>query len=189
MRELIIGTRGSALAMWQAGWVADQMKAKVSGLRVRIEKIKTAGDLANKAPLWEIGGTGLFVRELERALMDGKVDVAVHSMKDLPSVTGTGLTVAAVPERADPRDVLVSRHGLRLESLPNGARVGTSSTRRKAQLLAYRRDLQIVPLRGNVDTRLRKAETEQLDAIVLAAAGLLRLGRSDQATEFLSPEI
>jgi len=175
--------------MWQAQWVASQMAATVRGLQVRIEKIKTAGDISNRAPLWEIGGSGLFVRELERALMDGKVDVAVHSMKDLPSATGAGLIIAAVPEREDPRDVLISRNGLTLESLPNGARIGTSSARRRAQLLAYRRDFQIVPLRGNVDTRLRKAEEQKLDAIVLAAAGLLRLGKGDRATEFLSPEI
>lgn len=189
MRELIIGTRGSILAMWQAQWVAGHLTSKAHGLRVRIEKIKTAGDVANQVPLWEIGGSGLFVRELERALMDGKVDIAVHSMKDLPSATAAGLAIAAVPEREDPRDVLVSRHGLRLESLPEGSRVGTSSARRRAQLLAYRRDLQIVPLRGNVDTRLRKAEGEDLDAVVLAAAGMLRLEKLDRVTEFLSPEV
>lgn len=189
MRELIIGTRGSALAMWQAQWVASQLTAKVQGLRVRIEKVKTAGDVANKAPLWEIGGGGLFVRELERALMDGRVDVAVHSMKDLPSATGIGLTIAAVPEREDPRDVLVSRRGLGLEMLPRYGKVGTSSARRRAQLLAHRRDLQIVPLRGNVDTRLRKADGQELDAIVIAAAGMLRLGKLDRVTEFLSPEV
>lgn len=189
MRELIIGTRGSALAVWQAQRVAEQLMARVPGLRVRLEKVKTAGDVANQAPLWEIGGSGLFVRELERALMDGRVDVAVHNMKDLPSATGPGLVVAAVPEREDPRDVLVSRHGLGLAALPRHARVGTSSSRRCAQLLAFRRDLEIVPLRGNVDTRLRKAEGEDLDAIVLAAAGLIRLGRVDRVTEFLSPEL
>ncbi len=190
MRELVIGTRGSALAVWQAQWVADRlMSMGRPGLRVRLQKIRTAGDVANRAPLWEIGGTGLFVRELERALLEGRVDVAVHSMKDLPSAIAHGLVVAAVPEREDPRDVLVSRHGIGLASLPARARVGTSSSRRRAQLLAFRHDLQIVPLRGNVDTRLRKAEGDDLDAVVLAAAGVARLGRLDRVTEFLSPDV
>ncbi len=189
MRELVIGTRGSALAMWQARWVADGLTSARPDLRLRIEKIKTGGDVANQAPFWQIGGGGLFVRELERALLDGRIDLAVHSMKDLPSATEAGLVVAAVPERQDPRDVVVSRHGLPLSALPVGARVGTSSSRRRAQLLAYRRDLEIVPLRGNLDTRLRKSEADDLDAVVLAAAGLGRLGFLDRVAEFLSPEV
>ncbi len=189
VRKLVIGTRGSALAMWQARWVADQLAARAPGLRVRLQIVKTAGDIASQAPLWEIGGGGLFVRELERALLDGRVDLAVHSMKDLPAATAGGLVVGAVPQRWDPRDVLISRHGLTLRELPASARVGTSSARRRAQLLAYRRDLEIVPLRGNVDTRLRKAESEDLDAIVLAAAGLVRLEKLGRVTEFLSPEL
>lgn len=189
MRELVIGARGSALAMWQAEWVRERLLALRRGLRIRIEKIRTEGDVRDAAPLWQIGGTGLFVKEVERALLEGRIDVAVHSMKDLPSSGDPALVVAAVPERDDPRDVLVSRRGLPLAALPEGARVATSSSRRRAQLLAHRCDLQIVPLRGNVDTRLRKSESEELDGVVLAAAGLARLGHLDRVTEYLSLEV
>lgn len=189
MRELVIGARGSALAMWQAEWVRERLLALRRGLRIRIEKIRTEGDVRDTAPLWQIGGTGLFVKEVERALLEGRIDVAVHSMKDLPSGGDPALVVAAVPERDDPRDVLVSRRGLPLAALPEGARVATSSSRRRAQLLAHRCDLQIVPLRGNVDTRLRKSESEELDGVVLAAAGLARLGHLDRVTEYLSLEV
>ena len=189
MRELVIGTRGSALAMWQAEWVAARLRALKPDLPLRIDRITTKGDVANKAPLWQIGGGGLFVKEIERALLDRRVDLAVHSMKDLPSAMEPGLVVAAVPEREDPRDVLVSRHRLPLASLPPNARVGTSSSRRRAQLLAHRGDLQIIPLRGNLDTRLRKAESEDLDAVVLAAAGIDRLGYRGRITEYLPVEV
>lgn len=189
MKELIIGTRGSALAMWQARWVADRLETLNPDIQTRIEAIKTSGDVKTQAPLWQIGGRGLFVKELERALLDRRVDLAVHSMKDLPSLMEPGLVIAAVPRREDPRDVLISRHGLPLSDLPRGARVGTSSSRRRAQLLAYRSDLEIVPLRGNLDTRLRKAEGEELDAVVLAAAGLARLGYLERVTEYLAPEV
>lgn len=189
MRELVVGTRGSVLAMQQTRWIADRLSAGTPGQRIRIETIRTAGDVSARAPLWEIGGGGLFVKELERALLDGRIDIAVHSMKDLPSDTEPGLVVAAVPEREDPRDVLVSRHRVPVAALPTGARLGTSSSRRRAQLLAYRSDLEIVSLRGNLDTRLRKAEAEDLDGIVLAAAGLSRLGWLDRVTEFLPPEM
>jgi hydroxymethylbilane synthase len=183
MRQLVVGTRGSALAMWQTQWVVRQLGARRPDLRLRIDRIQTEGDVRTGAPLWQIGGSGLFVKEIERALLEGRIDLAVHSMKDLPSAMAEGLVIAAVPEREDPRDVLVSRHGLSLAKLPVGARVGTSSSRRRAQLLAYRPDLVIVPLRGNVDTRLRKAEGEDLDGVVLAAAGLERLGYADRITE------
>jgi len=189
VKELIIGTRGSALAMWQARWVADRLETLNPDIQTRIEAIKTSGDVKTQAPLWQIGGRGLFVKELERALLDRRVDLAVHSMKDLPSLMEPGLVIAAVPRREDPRDVLISRHGLPLSDLPRGARVGTSSSRRRAQLLAYRSDLEIVPLRGNLDTRLRKAEGEELDAVVLAAAGLARLGYLERVTEYLAPEV
>ncbi|MHB0870279.1 MAG: hydroxymethylbilane synthase, partial [Chloroflexota bacterium] len=189
MRELVVGTRGSALAMWQTRWIVDRLRAARPDLAIRIEKIQTEGDVKTGAPLWQIGGSGLFVKEIERALLQGRVDLAVHSMKDLPSEMAEGLVVAAVPEREDPRDVCVSRHELPLSSLSAGARVGTSSSRRRAQLLAYRPDLQIVPLRGNVDTRLRKAEGEELDAVVLAAAGLRRLGYADRITEYIPSDL
>lgn len=189
MRELVVGTRGSALALWQARWVTDRLAALRPDLRLRIEKIKTEGDVKTQDPLWQIGGSGLFVKEIERALLEGWIDLAVHSMKDLPASGPAQLLVASVPEREDPRDVSVSRHRLPLASLPSGARVGTSSSRRRAQLLAYRPDLEIVPLRGNVDTRLRKAEGEDLDAVVLAAAGLGRLGYLERVTEFLPLEV
>ncbi|MGE5620332.1 MAG: hydroxymethylbilane synthase [Sphingomonadaceae bacterium] len=185
MRELVVGSRGSALAMRQAQWIVDRLRADMPDLRLRIETIRTEGDVKTGAPLWQIGGRGLFVREIERALLAGEIDLAVHSMKDLPSTMEEGLVVAAVPEREDPRDVCVSRHGLSLSALPVKARVGTSSSRRRAQLLAYRPDFEIVPLRGNVDTRLRKAEGEDLDAVVLAAAGLKRLGYQDRIVEYL----
>jgi hydroxymethylbilane synthase len=177
------------LALWQARWVADRLAAGMPGLRVRTEIVKTQGDVANQAPLWQIGGGGLFVKELERALLAEQIDFAVHSMKDLPSAMEPGLVVAAVPEREDPRDVGVSRHRVPISQLPTGARLGTSSSRRRAQLLAFRPDLEIVPLRGNLDTRLRKSEGDDLDAVVLAAAGILRLGYADRITEYVSPEI
>ena len=189
VRELVIGARGSALAVWQAEWVRERLLALGHRLRIRIEKIRTEGDMRDAAPLWQIGGTGLFVKEVERALLDGRIDVAVHSMKDLPSTGDPALVVAAVPERDDPRDVLVSRHGLPLAALPEGARIATSSSRRRAQLLAHRRDLRIVPLRGNVDTRLRKSESEGLDGVVLAAAGLARLGHLNRVTEYLPLDV
>ncbi len=189
MRELVVGTRGSALAMWQTRWVVGQLAAQRPDLRLRIEKIQTEGDVKTGAPLWQIGGTGLFVKEIEKALLEKRVDLAVHSMKDLPSTMAAGLTIAAAPEREDPRDVIVSRHRLPLSKLPQGARIGTSSSRRRAQLLAYRPDFEIVPLRGNVDTRLRKSEGENLDAVVLAAAGLDRLGYGGRITEHISLDV
>ena len=188
-RELRIGTRGSLLALTQSKLVSSGLKARHAGLSITVVKIKTSGDKVTNAPLAKIGGKGLFIKEIEEALLAGRVDLAVHSMKDLPTDVAPGLTIAAVTERETPYDVLISRRGEQLHALPKGARVGTSSLRRQAQLLHYRPDLTIVSLRGNVDTRLRKLTSEGLDAIVLAGAGIYRLGLQDQITQVLPPEI
>jgi len=155
----------------------------------RIQRVTTRGDVVRDRALSQVGGKGLFVKEIETALLIGEIDLAVHSLKDMPTEQPEGLTISAVTAREDPRDVLVSRLGLKLDRLPQGARVGTSSLRRAAQLRASRPDLQIVDLRGNVDTRLRKAATEEYDAVVLAAAGVIRLSYSDRITEYLSPQV
>ena len=172
-RPLVLGTRGSPLALRQTEWVCEAY-ATAHGVRPSLQVVETRGDLDLHTPLPEIGGKGLFTAELETAMRSGAIDAAVHSLKDLPVEEVPGLVIAAVCRRADPRDVLVSRHGS-IAELPAGARVGTSSRRRAAQLRALRPDLQIVPVRGNVATRLHAAESE-LDAVVLAAAGLDRLG-------------
>jgi len=185
----VIGTRGSQLALWQANHVADRLRAAWAGLTVRLETIKTTGDKILDVPLAQVGGKALFIKEIEEALLDHRVDLAVHSMKDVPTDLPAGLAIVAITEREDPFDVLISRTGARLRDLPRGARVGTSSLRRQAQLLHHRPDLTIVTLRGNLDTRLRKLDHEGLDAIVLAAAGVKRLGWMDRITEFLSPEV
>jgi hydroxymethylbilane synthase len=188
-RGLVIGTRGSQLALWQANHVAERLRAALPGLGLKLETIKTMGDKILDVPLAQVGGKALFLKEIEEALLDHRVDLAVHSMKDVPTDLPAGLAIVAVTEREDPLDVLISRTGARLRDLPRGARVGTSSLRRQAQLLHHRPDLTIVPLRGNLDTRLRKLTSEGLDAIVLAAAGVKRLGWMDRITEFLSPEV
>jgi len=188
-RNLIIGTRGSQLAMWQANHVADRLRTALPTLSVTLETIRTTGDKLVDVPLAQVGSKALFVKELEEALLDGRVDLAVHSMKDVPTELPTGLDIVAITEREDPLDVLISRTGARFTDLPVGARVGTSSLRRQAQLLHHRPDLIILALRGNLDTRLRKLDTEGLDAIVLAAAGVKRLCWADRITEFLSPDI
>jgi hydroxymethylbilane synthase len=176
-----IATRRSPLAKWQANHVADLLRAREPGLEVRLHELVTKGDRILEVPLAEVGGKGLFVKEIEDALLQDDAEIAVHSMKDLPAVVAPGLVIGAVPEREDPRDALCSpRHGT-LEKLPRGARVGTSSLRRSAQLKALRPDLQIEVVRGNVETRLRKA-SEGLDAVVLAYAGLRRLGLATHAT-------
>ncbi len=188
-RTVVIGTRGSQLALWQANHVADRLRAAFPDLGIRLETIRTTGDKIGDVPLARVGGKALFVKEIEEALLDHRVDLAVHSMKDVPTDLPAGLVIAAVTAREDPRDVLVSRTGARFADLPRGARVGTSSLRRQAQLLHHRPDLTILPLRGNLDTRLRKLAEEGLDAVVLAAAGLRRLGWMDRITEFLPPEV
>ena len=187
-RRLRIGTRGSSLALWQAEWVKSQLLGGQQELIVELVVIKTTGDKILDVPLAMVGGKGLFVKEIEEALLDGRADLAVHSVKDMPAVLPEGLHLAAMPPREDPRDALISKNGAGLDKLPHGARVGTSSLRRAAQLLHLRPDLRIETLRGNVDTRLRKLETEGLDAIVLAAAGLKRMELSQVISEYLEPE-
>ena len=183
---LRIGTRGSPLALWQAHHVQGLLRA-VTGRPVELGEIETSGDRVRDAALTQIGGDGVFTKEIQRALLAGAVDVAVHSLKDLPTTPVEGLTLAAVPARGPVGDVFVSRRHARFDELPTGAVVGTSSLRRRAQALHRRPDLRLVNLRGNVETRLRKLETEGLDAIILARAGLERLGLAGHVTEVLDP--
>ena len=186
---LIIGTRGSQLALWQAEWVQRQLKQIAPDLSVVLKRIQTSGDKIQDVPLAKVGGKGLFVKEIEEALLRKDIDLAVHSMKDLPAVLPAGLLIICVPEREDPRDALLAGNKKKLDALPLGARVGTSSLRRQAQLLHVRPDLQIKMLRGNVDTRLRKLQENHFDAIVLAASGLKRLGWDDHITECLPVDV
>ena len=181
---IVIGTRGSKLALWQAGWVRDQLTAR--GHEVEIKVIKTAGDKLPEASLTRTGTKGLFIKEIEEALGAGAIDLAVHSLKDLPTEQPPGLRVAAVPSRADARDVLISSGARPLAALPSGSRVGTGSLRRQSQLRALRGDLEAVPVRGNVDTRLKKLERGEYDALILAAAGLERLGLSERVTQYFT---
>jgi len=187
--QIRIGTRGSLLAVAQAERVAGELRRRYPELAPVLVKIKTSGDTFAHIPLSYVGGKGLFIKEIEEALLDGQVDVAVHSMKDVPTEIAPGLNIAAILEREDASDVLISRRGEKLDALPSGARIGTSSLRRQAQLLHFRPDLTVVPLRGNLDTRLRKLDTEGVDAIVVAAAGVYRLGRQQEVTEVLPLEI
>jgi hydroxymethylbilane synthase len=182
-----IATRKSPLAKWQANHVADLLRALEPGLQVELHELMTRGDKILEVPLAQVGGKGLFVKEIEDALLNGDAQIAVHSMKDLPAIVAPGLVVAAIPVREDPRDALCSPRWKTLENLPRGARIGTSSLRRSAQLKAIRPDLQMEVVRGNVQTRLNKA-SEGLDAVVLAYAGLRRLGLAEHATQVLSPE-
>ena len=181
---IVIGSRGSKLALWQAQHIGEQLKAL--GTETRIDIIKTSGDMIQDVPLAQAGGKGLFTKEIDEALLNGSIDLAVHSMKDVPTGLPAGLTIAAIPEREEPRDALI---GGSLADLHDGSRIGTSSLRRQAQLLAYRQDLKIHVLRGNVDTRLRKLDEGQYDAIVLAAAGLRRLGWQDRIRELIPVEV
>jgi hydroxymethylbilane synthase len=181
---LRLGTRRSALALAQSTLVADALRA--NGHDVALVEVVTEGDRSASA-LTAMGGTGVFVTDLRQRLLAGEIDFAVHSLKDLPTAPADGLVLAAVPLRADPRDALVARDGLTLAELPRGARVGTGSPRRTAQLRALGYDLEVMPIRGNVDTRLRKVADGEVDAVVVAAAGLIRLGRLDEATEVLDP--
>lgn len=182
-----MATRGSLLALTQTGWVVDRLKEANPGIAVETETFKTVGDKRLDVALSEIGGKGLFTKELEEALLDGRADLAVHSLKDMPTELPPGLALGCVPEREDPRDVVISRGGMPFAELPAGARVGTSSLRRVAQLKAQRPDLQFVNLRGNIDTRLRKLAEGQADALVMAAAGLHRAGFAERITEYLDP--
>jgi hydroxymethylbilane synthase len=193
MRRIVVGSRQSALALTQTGHVIDQLKVICSRLGLECEfevkKIVTKGDRILDVTLSKVGGKGLFVKEIEQALLDNEIDMAVHSMKDMPAELPEGLVIGAVPEREDPRDILITRNGGGLESLPEGGKLGTSSLRRASQMKAARPDLQIETIRGNIDSRLRKLETEGFDAIMLAAAGLHRMGWRDRISSYLPAEI
>jgi len=186
-KTLRIATRKSALALWQANHVRDLLLDAHPGIDIELVKIVTQGDRILDRPLAEIGGKGLFLKELERAMLKGEADLAVHSMKDVPASMEEGLVLDAVLSRANPYDALVSRKGQLLADIPPGSRIGTSSLRRKSQLLALRPDLEVADLRGNVDTRLRKLDEGQYDAVILACAGLERLGLGERITETLQP--
>ncbi|MDA3895856.1 MAG: hydroxymethylbilane synthase [Desulfobacteraceae bacterium] len=186
--NITIGTRGSALALWQAEWVKTAIINNDPSISVNLEIIKTKGDKILDVPLAKVGGKGLFVKEIEEALLNGHIDLAVHSMKDMPAEIPDGLHIGAVPERETPNDVLISKNNLPLSKLPVGAKIGTSSLRRSSQLLYLRPDFVIEPLRGNLGTRIKKLKTEGLDAIVLAAAGVKRLNMEDNISEYIDLE-
>ena len=185
MKRIRIGTRSSALALWQANWVRSSLGSAFPLYDFELIHIKTHGDRVSNVPLVRIGGEGIFVKQIEIALLNGEVDLAVHSMKDLPTTLPDGLTIGAIPERVNPADVLISKNGLDFFHLPPGAKIGTGSLRRRAQLLHTRSDLDIRDIRGNVDTRLAKLRSGDMDAIVLAAAGVQRLGYGDSVTQSL----
>jgi hydroxymethylbilane synthase len=187
--KIIIGTRGSALALWQTYWIQNNLQKLAPECRFEVKHIKTSGDKILDAPLAQIGGKGLFVKELELALLNGEIDIAVHSMKDIPTVLPDGLIIGATAQRTDPSDALVSHKGFQFTDLPLGAKVGTSSLRRRAQLLYSRPDLNIYNLRGNLDTRIAKLKNEGFDTIILATAGVQRLGFDELITERLPYEI
>ncbi len=184
--KIVIGSRGSRLALWQANWVKGRLESL--GHEADIQVIKTSGDKLQTASLVASGGKGLFIKEIEEALLNRQVNLAVHSMKDLPTQLPEGLVIAAVPEREDPRDALVSTNGQGFRDLPEGARIGTGSLRRQAQLRALRPDLKIIPLRGNVDTRLKKLDRGDCEGVVLAGAGLRRLGFASRITAWFSED-
>jgi len=186
--ELRLGTRPSLLAQRQANWVKSRVEELYPGVGITLVHIKTEGDRMD-IPLFKVGGKGLFVKEIEEALLRGEVDLAVHSVKDLPALTPQGLALMAFPEREDPRDVLISAERKSWREIPPGGKVGTGSLRRQAQLLNLRPDLTIVPLRGNLDTRIKKLSTLRLNAVILASAGLLRMGWEDRVTEYFEPEV
>ena len=183
--QIIIGTRGSKLALWQADYIERRLREEYSGLSVTQKRVTTKGDRILDVPLAKIGGKGLFTKELEEEMLSGTIDLAVHSLKDMPAKVPDGLVIAAVTKRLDPGDALVSNRFSSFEELPKGARVGTSSLRRRAQLLCARPDLEMLDLRGNVNTRLRKLDEGEYDAIVLAVAGLKRLGFADRIRQVL----
>ncbi|MSS42814.1 hydroxymethylbilane synthase [Anaerosalibacter bizertensis] len=175
--KVVVGARGSKLSITQTNLIIDMIKKAHPYLEIELKTIKTKGDILREASLYKIGGKGVFVKEIEKELLNGEIDMAVHSMKDMPGVLPEGLKLSYVPEREDYRDVLVLREGLNsLDELPIGAKIGTGSKRRKYQLLRYRKDLNIIEIRGNIDTRIKKIESEKLDGVVLAAAGIKRLG-------------
>ena len=187
--RIIIGTRDSELAMWQTHWVRDRLLKHFPGLKLEIEAIKTTGDLNLDQPLSQIGDKGLFTKELDRALLEGGIDLAVHSLKDLPTAVPQGLMIAAITDRWDTRDALVSRSGDSLADLPHGAVIATGSLRRAAQLLHYRPDFNIVDIRGNLNTRFRKFDQSNWDAMILAVAGIERLGLAKRISEKIGLEV
>ncbi len=197
--KLVIATRGSKLALWQAGWIKSEIEKIEPSLKVELNKIRTTGDRILDVPLAQVGGKGLFVKEIEEAMLRGEADLAVHSMKDVPTELPAGLHLSAICRREDPRDAIITAPAVKSENrnpgvindindLPHGARVGTSSLRRICQILNRRPDLRLAHLRGNVDTRIRKLDEGLFDAIILAAAGVKRLGRADRITAILPPE-
>ena len=188
-KELRIGTRGSQLALYQANWVKEKFVQTHPHLKVTLITIKTTGDKIQDAPLAKIGGKGLFVKEIEEALIQERIDLAVHSIKDVPTELPESLHLSAITKREDPRDVFISKDGTQLRDLPQRAKIGTSSLRRQAQLLHFRGDFELIPLRGNLDTRLKKLERMNLDGIVLAMAGVKRLGFEARITEVIPIEI
>ncbi|HEV3386766.1 MAG TPA: hydroxymethylbilane synthase [Gemmata sp.] len=185
--SLRLGTRGSPLALWQVNHVADRLRPVVAPQAVELVLIETHGDRDQASALSAMGGFGVFTKAIQNALLENRADVAVHSLKDLPTIPTDGLELTAVPPRGPTGDAFVSRKYRRFDDLPEGARVGTSSLRRRAQVLNRRRDLKLIELRGNVDTRLRKLDEQELDAIILAEAGLVRLGLAERITELLDP--
>ncbi|NIO16712.1 MAG: hydroxymethylbilane synthase [Deltaproteobacteria bacterium] len=188
-KRVYLGTRGSMLALWQANHIKDRIEQNSPDVSVELVRIKTTGDKILDVPLAKVGGKALFVKEIEEALLDGKVDFAVHSMKDVPTVIPAGLEIAVATEREDPRDALVSPSGKKFHELPGGALIGTSSLRRQSQALHVRGDLKIEVLRGNLDTRLRKVSEGVFDAVILAAAGLKRMNWEDRITECIDPAV
>ena len=188
-QKIVIGSRGSQLALWQANWVKSALERLHSNADIDIRIIATSGDNIQDVPLSKIGGKGLFVKEIEEALLANEIDLAVHSMKDVPMELPTELGISVITKRENPLDALISKNGEKLADLPQGATIGTSSLRRSSQLLKYRGDFKIHPLRGNVDTRLRKVEEGKYDAILLASAGLNRLGWANRITEEISHDI
>ena len=188
--KIIVGTRGSKLALAQTNWVVEELKKINQDIEFEIKIINTKGDLMLDLPIHKIGDKGIFTKEIEQQLLDKRIDLAVHSMKDMPSTLPPGLKFASVPKREDPRDVLILKECYKsIDELPKGARIGTGSKRRKYQLLDYRPDLEIVPIRGNIHTRIRKIEEENLDGIILAAAGLIRSGLEDYITCYMPIDI
>jgi hydroxymethylbilane synthase len=188
-KEIRIGTRASALALWQAEWVKSELEKKYPGMTVSLTKIKTTGDKILDVPLAQVGGKGLFVKEIEEAMLAHEIDIAVHSMKDVPTMFPDGLHLSCITKREDARDALLTRNNMKFKDLPQGATIGTSSLRRQAQLMSVRPDFKIAQLRGNVDTRLRKLKEGQFDAIILAAAGVRRLGLAENVSEYIDPSI
>lgn len=190
MRTIVVGSRRSKLALTQTNWVINQLKALGAPFDFRVEEIVTKGDKILDVTLSKVGGKGLFVKEIEQAMYDKRIDIAVHSMKDMPAVLPEGLMIGSIPEREDARDVLISKGNLSLSELPSGAVVGTSSLRRSAQILSKRPDLEIKWIRGNIDTRMEKLKSGEYDAIILAASGLKRMGwAQDTVSEFIDPDL